>query len=86
MLESTYRVCGLRGKTGECLRTSASRYVVAAIDALPRNATGKLPRDFLAKLVTQRGRKPALRFTIAPDHPALAGHFPGQPIVPGEWR
>lgn len=68
------------------------------IDVLPRNATGKLPRDVLLALVAQhaRGSRPArqaeaqstagrttLTFTIAEDHPALPGHFPGQPIVPG---
>jgi 3-hydroxyacyl-[acyl-carrier-protein] dehydratase len=26
---------------------------------------------------------PATWLCIAPDHPALAGHFPGDPIVPG---
>ncbi|KWZ36464.1 acyl-CoA synthetase family protein [Burkholderia anthina] len=76
------------------------------VDALPRNETGKLPRDVLAALVARHARaatatattvvppaegdpagtpspSPSLAFTIAADHPALPGHFPGHPVVPG---
>ncbi|NTY41433.1 acyl-CoA synthetase family protein [Burkholderia diffusa] len=66
------------------------------VDALPRNETGKLPRDVLAALVARHTRAvaaslpandaagtPALAFTIPADHPALPGHFPGHPVVPG---
>ena len=29
------------------------------------------------------GERHECTFTIAADHPALAGHFPGAPVVPG---
>lgn len=50
---------------------------------LPRNANGKLPQAALANLFAQCRQQKTAHMTISADHPALSGHFPGDPIVPG---
>jgi hypothetical protein len=60
---------------------------VVHVAAFPREGTGKLTaralREFaLAQLATD-GAPVQLTREVPLDHPAFAGHFPGQPLLPG---
>jgi acyl-CoA synthetase (AMP-forming)/AMP-acid ligase II/3-hydroxymyristoyl/3-hydroxydecanoyl-(acyl carrier protein) dehydratase len=58
------------------------------VDALPRNSLGKLPRGALHDLAVEcacrsKNRPIVVKRSIESAHPALPGHFPDDPIVPG---
>lgn len=62
------------------------------VDALPRTPAGKLPlaalRDLIARLSRDPERNPRpealeMKTSFPHTHPAILGHFPGRPIVPG---
>lgn len=53
-------------------------------DALPRDAVGKLTKAQVATLLAaSSGDEVTAAVAFPADHPALAGHFPGQPVFPG---
>jgi 3-hydroxymyristoyl/3-hydroxydecanoyl-(acyl carrier protein) dehydratase len=62
---------------------------VVRVAALPREATGKLTvrtlREFALAQLAGEGETVRLSREVPVDHPAFAGHFPGQPLLPGAF-
>ena len=60
---------------------------VVHVAAFPREGTGKLTarslREFALAHLAADGMPVRLTLEVAEDHPAFAGHFPGQPLLPG---
>ncbi len=60
---------------------------VVHVAALPREGTGKLTvralREFALAQLAVDGATVQLTYPVPVDHPVFAGHFPGQPLLPG---
>jgi acyl-CoA synthetase (AMP-forming)/AMP-acid ligase II/3-hydroxymyristoyl/3-hydroxydecanoyl-(acyl carrier protein) dehydratase len=95
---ASHSVASLRSALAERIDPAFMPRPLVLTHALPRDPQGKLPLAALAALAGLSppacGRTTALdaqrwtgvheaSCTIGADHPALPGHFPGRPIVPG---
>ncbi len=57
---------------------------VVFVDALPREATGKLGAAALERFAQEKlAAVDGFTFDVPSDHPAFQGHFPDRPILPG---
>lgn len=60
---------------------------VVHVAAFPREGTGKLTarslREFAQAQLASDGTPVQVTREVPTDHPAFAGHFPGQPLLPG---
>lgn len=84
----------LRAELARCIDAAFLPRPLVLAETLARDPNGKLPRAALEKMLgaatTSRAQAPAPEnavleraWSVPADHPALPGHFPGRPIVPG---